>query len=338
MAHPSFLIVGQGIAGSLLALELMAKGYEVRIADKSTENTSSKKAAGLYNPITGRKMNITWLADRLFTGLSEYYQKLERRLEASFHTSIPIYRPFVSQEEQNDWFGKASDPRYIPFIRKINHKSLGIADLQDPYGGILLTHTGYVDLPAMLETLRKYFQKHDVLIDESVTPDDALAWGPDKVIFCEGPDVDKNHYWHKLPFRPVRGELLDIHCALPPDRIYNRGVFMLPKNGIFRVGSTYHHDILSYQPQKHGIAELQDRLTKLYTGKYDIANVSAGVRPATHDRRPYIGWHPENKDVGIFNGFGTKGVSLVPYFSKLFADSIEKKTNILPEADVSRVF
>lgn len=131
---------------------------------------------------------------------------------------------------------------------------------------------------------------------------------------------------------------MDIHCDLPTDKVYNRGVFILPKEGYFRVGSTYDHKVLTFEPQESGIEELKMRLGKLYTGNYEILRVSAGVRPATFDRKPFIGWHPENKGVGIFNGFGTKGVSLVPYFSKLFVDSIQGKCGIHPEANVSRVF
>jgi glycine/D-amino acid oxidase-like deaminating enzyme len=95
---------------------------------------------------------------------------------------------------------------------------------------------------------------------------------------------------------------------------------------------------MTYEPQPKGIAELERRLKKLYTGHYEVLSASAGVRPTTNDRRPFIGWHPENKAVGIFNGFGTKGVSLVPYFSKLFVDSIEDREKVHIEADVNRVF
>ena len=160
----------------------------------------------------------------------------------------------------------------------------------------------------------------------------------DRVIFCEGTYVHQNVFWKDLPFKPVRGELMEIQCDLPSDRIYNRGVFMIPRNGRFRVGSTYDHKNLSFKVDETSLLKLEERLKKLYSGPYEIQLATAGVRTATHDRRPYIGWHPENKCIGIFNGFGTKGVSLVPYFSKLFVDSIEGKTAIHREANVSRVF
>ena len=57
------LIVGQGLAGSLLALELEKRGRKIHVVDNNPSTSSSKVAAGLYNPITGRKMTKTWMAD-----------------------------------------------------------------------------------------------------------------------------------------------------------------------------------------------------------------------------------------------------------------------------------
>lgn len=328
-----FVIVGQGIAGSLLGLELMNRGHEVEIWDDGNPNTSSKKAAGIFNPITGREMKKTWMADQLFPFLQSYYSKLENKLNTNFFHSLPIYRPFHSMDEQNDWMTKAEDALYKSFIDPAS-EPLDIDNLQDPFGGLHLKQGGFVDVPAMLSAVRDFFKNQGVLHEGDFNEDERNV----TLIYCEGTYVSKNYFWKELPFRPVRGEIVDIKCDLPPDRIYNRGVFMVPKGDIFRVGSTYDHSNLTFEPQAEGVKQLEQRLAKLYSGKYEIIDASAGVRPATHDRKPYIGRHPENKGVGIFNGFGTKGVSLVPYFSKLFVDSIEGKGEIPAEANVSRVF
>lgn len=341
-----FIIVGQGIAGTLLGLELINRGYEIRIFDPCSNDTSSNKAAGLYNPITGRKMVKTWLADELFDGLPEFYAGLEQKLGTSFHQAIPIYRPFFSIEEQNDWNAKGQEDQYSVYIKQIHQKPTGVSELLDEFGGLELAKTGFVDLPVLIEAARNYFTEKGVFEPSAIDSDELQFsevvtyknFTADKIIFSDGTFFSQNVFWKNLPFKPVRGEIIDIACDLPPDRIYNRGVFMLPKNGLFRIGSTYDHELLSFEPQQKGIEELQRRMTKLFSGKYELISASAGVRPATHDRRPYIGWHPENKAVGIFNGFGTKGVSLVPYFSKLFIDSFEGTAEFLPEADVSRVF
>ena len=84
MKNIDFLLVGQGIAGSLLGYELLERGHSIVIFDPVIENTSSNKAGGLYNPITGRNMVKTWLADELFNGLADYYKNLEKELMEKF--------------------------------------------------------------------------------------------------------------------------------------------------------------------------------------------------------------------------------------------------------------
>ena len=113
---------------------------------------------------------------------------------------------------------------------------------------------------------------------------------------------------------------------------------MIPKNGYFTVGSTYDRNILSFEPQASGIRDLKQRLSKLFKGSYRIIDKRAGVRPATYDRKPFIGLHQKFKTLGIFNGFGTKGVSLTPYFASQFADYLIGQSEIDKEVDVQRTF
>jgi len=100
MQKRDILIVGQGLAGSLLALELEKREKNVMILDNNPIVSSSKVAAGLYNPITGRKMAKTWLADELFPNLSKYYQDLEKKRNTRFNFTKTIYVPFIIIEKQ----------------------------------------------------------------------------------------------------------------------------------------------------------------------------------------------------------------------------------------------
>ncbi|WP_421873246.1 NAD(P)/FAD-dependent oxidoreductase [Marinoscillum sp.] len=345
MKKVNYLIVGQGIAGSLLAVELIRAGRDVHVINHETENTSSNKAAGIYNPITGRQMVKTWLADSLFPILEPYYQQLEREVDLKFLYPKSIYRPFYSHEELNDWEGKAAELAYQPYIKEILTKASGIKGVRDEFGGLLLNYSGYVNLPDMIRGIRHVLEDKgnytNELFDHSQLK---LADGAhyknikaDYVIFCDGPMVTDNPLWNYLPFKPVKGEILEIDTTLPEDMIVNRGVFVLPKNGHFSVGSTYDHDHLDYVPSEKGIKNLQDRLHKLYQKEYTIVSKSAGVRPATYDRRPFIGQHTDHPQVGIFNGFGTKGVSLVPFFAGQYVNYLERSGELLPEVDVRRV-
>src|SRR5690554_1654655 len=104
-----FLLVGQGIAGTALSYRLLESGKKVHIVDAAEENDCSRVAAGLYNPVTGRKMVKTWFADHIFPEIEPFYHGLEETLKTKFIYNRPIYRPFSSIEEQNEWMGKSGD-------------------------------------------------------------------------------------------------------------------------------------------------------------------------------------------------------------------------------------
>ena len=71
---------------------------------------------------------------------------------------------------------------------------------------------------------------------------------------------------------------------------------------------------------------------------YKIVDQEAGIRPATLDRRPFLGVHPEFERLLMFNGFGTKGVSLMPYFSVKFCDFLSNDKELPEEVNINRYF
>lgn len=345
LAHFTALVIGQGIAGSLLAWRLHGAGQSVMIIDNANPESSSKVAAGLYNPITGRQMVKTWMADEIFPTLAQFYDDLEEQLNAKFHFQMPIYRPFHSAEEQNDWQSKAANSDYESYIDELKTHAMGIDHLADNFGGIKLKLSGYIDLPVMLKSFRDYFILQNMITEKSFdffklevneTGCKYLDFTADQIIFCEGVSVAANPFWTHLRFKPVKGEILNIKCDLPQNLIVNRGVFIIPRNGYFRVGSTYDHQVLDTQPTQRAKTYLEEKFLLNYKGKYEIVGHQAGIRPATFDRKPFIGFHKKYKNVGIFNGFGTKGVSMVPYFSKMMVDNIVSGSEILEEVEANR--
>ncbi|MFY0601168.1 MAG: FAD-dependent oxidoreductase [Cyclobacteriaceae bacterium] len=346
MKRVDFLIIGQGIAGTLLSMELLSANKSCHILNKETENTSSNKAGGLYNPITGRKMVKTWLADELFESLESYYSKLEEVLGTRFLYPKPIYRPFFSVEEQNDWQGKVSQADFRPYVKTIHLKSIGIEGVNDPFGGLELSKCGSVDIPTLIMAARKFFQDKGNYSAEVFDynkleeKEDGISYkdiSAKTIIFCEGPDAVDNPFFKNLPFKLVKGEILDIETNLPVDRVINRGVFVLPKNGIFKVGSTYDHNVIDHEPTEKGRKNISERLEKIYSKQYKIVKHTAGVRPSTYDRRPFIGMTGKYDRVGIFNGFGTKGVSLAPFFATQFVNYLLRQKDIYQEVLLQRV-
>jgi glycine/D-amino acid oxidase-like deaminating enzyme len=70
---------------------------------------------------------------------------------------------------------------------------------------------------------------------------------------------------------------------------------------------------------------------------FELLGQKTGIRPATQDRRPFIGFRPDLQ-AGIFNGFGSKGVSLSPYFAKQWTNEILGKSSVHPEASIRRFY
>src|SRR5688572_337382 len=105
-----FIIVGQGLAGSAVALQLINRGKKILVIDRPIANSSSRVAVGLFNPITGRNLVKTWLADQLFPCFHRFYRDAETLTGKKFFHSLPLYRPFGSIEEQNEWMAKSADP------------------------------------------------------------------------------------------------------------------------------------------------------------------------------------------------------------------------------------
>jgi len=61
-----YLVIGQGLAGSAIALQLLKRNRKFMVLDQPHQNNSSAVAAGIFNPITGKKWVKTWLAEQLF--------------------------------------------------------------------------------------------------------------------------------------------------------------------------------------------------------------------------------------------------------------------------------
>ena len=331
MQKRDILIVGQGLAGSLLALELEKRGKKVMIIDNNPSVSSSKVAAGLYNPITGRKMAKTWLADEIFPNLSKFYQDLEKKIDAKFHFCKTIYRPFNNVEEQNDWSLRTIELGYAFYIKLTVNYPMGINQLINPLGGFFINCSGMIDVPKLISECKKYFKIKGMYTQESVRVETLEvgeahvklgSFEADKIIFCEGPLAVNNPLWSDLKFNLVKGEILDVSCRLVMNLVLSKGIFMLPYKGYVRVGSTYDNENQNEEPTEKGKLELLNRLSKLYKGNVKILEHRAGLRPATFDRKPFIGFHDKYKNVAIFNGFGSKGVSLIPYFAMNLADHI----------------
>ena len=338
-----YIIVGQGLAGSCLALQLIQRGKRVVVIDRPHENSASRVAAGLFNPITGRHMTLTWMADTLFPYLHEFYKQAEQITGATFFHSMPLYRPFISIEEQNEWMGKSASASIAPYVKTVHTSSIDEDRVQNKFGGLMIDQCGYVNTVKFSEAVRVYIQQTNTLVEKDFEEDDVIVeedfiryqqFMAQKIIFCQGERATTGKFFSWLPIRPLKGETLSIATPSLVSKIYNRGVYVVPE--IWKVGATYQFNDTSPSVTETGRAELIAKLNELVSFPYQVVGQSWGMRPTTPDRRPIIGAHPEYPCVVIFNGLGTKGVSLAPYFSKVLTAWLENGVPVNKEVDIHR--
>lgn len=342
-----YILIGQGLAGSSLGLRLLEQGKSFIVFDDPAANRGSIIAAGLFNPITGKLMTRTWMADKIFPEVHRFYSWAEKYMGHHFFYPQPIYRPFLSIEEQNEWMGKSAEHSLRGYVQEVFTRSRYGHQVNDPFGGILLKSCGYLDMPVFLDSVRNHLQASNAFLGEHFdeTQLEVTSSGiryrdieASKIIFCNGTAIERSPLGASVPVRLLKGETLEIETMERLELIYNRGVYMVPmhQTNRYKVGATYETRHLTPETTDAGRAELERKLKELLRVPFKVVAQDWGFRPTTPDRKPLLGSLPGYENVVIFNGLGTKGVSLAPYFSGHLLDWLSGKIEIQPEVNINR--
>lgn len=343
-----FLIVGQGIAGSVLAIQLIENGYSVCVIDKPELSLSSKVAAGIWNPIVFKRLTESWLASALVAELISFYTACETLFNTKLLHHRNIIKPFTEEQEKKLWLKKSQENHTFLDTNLYTNFKLSPQQNFDNYSKV--KNAGNIDLATFLEYTQRYLKENQSYLKELFIHADLII-NPDSIhyksisakhiIFCEGYLISQNPYFNWIPMKPAKGETLTIRCEglnLEND-IFNKGIFLMPLgNHTYKVGATYAWDDLNDKPTDPKKQELESKLKELLKVPFTVISHDAGVRPSVIDRRPVIGVHPEHKNCYLFNGFGTKAVMLAPYLAKEFIQHFTQKTLIDPEVNVARFY
>lgn len=346
MKKVEFLIVGNGLAGTMLAFEMLEKQLDFRIVASPSKSRASEIAAGTFNPLVFKRLTKSWLADELLPEMKNKYNKLENFLGERFYFEKPILKPLSEQEKQL-WMERKTNPEFSGYISGVEPVSPEKSLLPASGYGVV-QGSGYVSLKLFFHLSDQYFREKGVVIQSDVNFDSVQPKenkfkiedvSAEKIVFCEGAHLAVNPFFSFIKLVPTKGELLEIFApGLSENYILNKLVFVLPVgNQRFKVGSTYEWKDLSELPTEKGKQSITERFEKLTSVDYSVVQHWAGIRPAISDRRPVLGVHPKHKNLFVFNGLGTKGVMLTPYFAQeMVSFLITKNYEINSEADVQR--
>ncbi len=341
-----YLIVGQGLAGTLLAFSLLEKGEQVLIADDYNHASASQVAAGMWNPVTFKRLAASWLAKEMLEEMNVTFRKLEEKLQASFFHSLPVARIFNSIQDANFWDEKSDHPEVGRFLSARSNKSVQ-ENFDSPFGNSEVNECGWLNVPLFREVSKNYFIQHGNFIEDAVNESEveflesSVVWKGrafDKLILCNGIGVNQWKGLESLDLIPNHGQVLDLKIEnLEIDAVVNFGQFLLPfGNEKFRLGATYNWNEVPDEPTEEAKELLLSELTQRMDKTVVVESHKTGFRPTTRDRRPIIGFAKENERLGVFGGLGSKGVLLAPYFSKLFSAVLTEGAPIPKEVSTAR--
>lgn len=323
-----YLIIGQGIAGTILSYRLWQAQIPFKVLDDPSLSRSSRIAAGLANPVVLKRQKWVSDAETYLPVCAPFYQELEAFLKVKLYHPTPLEHIFHSVGELNDWHQNSTKTYLKNHLSVIDKTPL--AQVISPHGRGRLNGVFWVETDAMISAWRAFLDQEGFLVGTNPESDNFTT------IHCNG------HLFHDYPrlaaktFTRTKGEVMIIESdELPEDRILHAGVFTMPLgNKRFKVGATYAHHHLNDEPSAQGLAQLREKLEVFFTGSYRVVEHLAGVRPNIKDRKPIMGQIAANEYV--FNGLGSRGILMAPYLSALMVDYLENKANLPSHWDIKR--
>jgi glycine/D-amino acid oxidase-like deaminating enzyme len=341
-----YLIIGQGISGTWLSYYLQKEKKTFLLIDNNFKNAPSKIAAGLINPVTGRRHVTVWNADILFPFAWEAYAELGNQLGITAISRKDIIDFFPTPQMRESFVQRASEKN--EFLT-LPDKQMGFEKFfhfEFEYGMIQPGYT--VHLETILPAWRHHISERGLILEEDFIPGHLLIQGDGinyhdisahKIIFCDGNSSANSTWFANLPFAPNKGEALTLYIGeLPDNYIYKKGLTLAPlaQQGEWWLGSSYAWEYEHENPTEEFRRKAEQVLKDWLKIPYKITGQYAALRPATLERRPFVGLHPHYPSIGILNGMGTKGCSLAPYFARQLKDHLLFNSPISADAAVTR--
>lgn len=341
-----FLIIGQGIAGSTLALHLVDRGKSVLVVDRQDSGSSTRVAAGLVTPLTGKGMNPAWQQERCLAEAGHFYHKLEKESGRKFFHSQPVVRLFSDEKQRQKWEGKKEE--MSAWAKPVEDLSI-----ETPHGAIQMDAGAWLDTKVFLREVAERLQSLDAWRKDDFSEDDVtfdsegVHWKDvvaEKIILCLGAyGLGKGGWFGNVPHRSAKGEVLTIWLdGVDEGMRYHANGWIAPRGGgVWKAGANYNWDQLDSTPTEKGKEEILTKLSAWVTtpievigheaAPIEVIGHEAGVRPIIRNSQPVVGLHPDRPQVGFFNGLGSKGTLMAPAVADHFADFLCGDAEIHPD-------
>jgi glycine oxidase len=347
---PDILVVGAGIVGCAVAYELAGRGASVSILDDRPVGAGATQASGGMlapyseavqgGPLLELGIRSLDLFDRFIaqveddSGMRVGYARSGTlhvaRAEQSVHELDALHRAIASRGAVSQFLGPAEALSHEPQLDP------------DLFGALLIPAQGLVsalDLTCALAeaAMRRGAARSEPGIARRISADgDGVEIETTSGIVRAGAAVLAAGAWSgqievagaaQVPVRPVRGQLLHLGWhGTPLARItWSERCYLVPwRDGTLLVGATVEEAGFEEQTTVAGVSELLDAACDMvpHARTANLLSMRAGLRPASPDPLPIVGWSRVVPRLMYATGHYRNGVLLAPLTAKLVADAM----------------
>lgn len=346
MKDYDFLIVGQGLAGSALALALFSRGKSVAVIDRQDPRAATRVAAGLVTTLAGKGMNPAWRQAEYLPKAIAYYRALEVESDRQLFYDLPVLRLFTNEKEHAKFHRKKD---VVEQWVGTSDAKIDSTQLHGDHGGFEMARGGRLATRAYLDVVRSKIVESGAYFESDFSENDlrisehGVQWqdlSAEKVIYCQGYAGLAIGRFSDIPHRSAKGAMLTVKVEeLDSARILNRNGWMVPiREKLWRAGATYEWGDLSTNPSEEEKLAVEKKVEDLTSCGFTTVKCEVGVRPIIHRSQPVIGLDPSCKRIGFFNGLGSKGVITSPSVGEHFAAYLcDEIAELDPELSLSRI-
>jgi glycine oxidase len=353
---PNVVIVGGGVVGCSIAYYLSLGGAKVILLERGRLAAgASGVAAGMLAPqveapfadpffelaLEGRATHAPLASELLEqVGLDvEYRQTGILRVARTEAERADLQRQYRWQSARGlaaEWLEPADLGRLEPALGGVAGRLLA--------GGLWLADEAQIRSPRLVQALAMAAARHGARIDEGIWATSLLKRGDqiagvqtprgrveaDTVVLAAGvwsPDLTRS-IGLDLPVAPVKGQILSLRSAadrIPRRIVWSGECYLVPRpDGEIVLGSTEEEGNYDARPTLAGVNRLTEAALEVVpaASAFTVEGVWAGLRPASPDRYPIIGWVPWVKHLFIATAHYRNGVLLGPLTGRRVAEHI----------------